>query len=217
MGEDELGDDGAVGTRPALNRAGILETALRVRLDDDSRTLSMRKLAAALDVTPMALYRHFDGKDGILVAMADELLGALELPSDDAPWQLYLRALALSMRSLMRAEPFLVQVFARRPVVSAASQRRLAMATRVLVRAGFSEDDAVAAYATVHIYNLGFCMLEQARYESGSLDAPIDTTTAEAARISRFVSEAQFLAGLDAIIAGIAGGASVTGAGSTHR
>jgi AcrR family transcriptional regulator len=202
MGEDEVAED-ASAPRPALSRDGILQTALRVRLEDGTRMPSMRRLAAALDVTPMALYRHFDGKDGILLAIADELLGALELPPADTPWQPYLRALALSMRSLMRAEPFLVQLFARRPVVTAASQRRLATATVVLGRAGFSATDAASAYATVHIYNLGFCMLEQARSASGALDPPVDTTTPEAARISAFVSETQFLAGLDAIVAGI--------------
>ena len=38
MGEDELrGDDGVIGTRHTLNRADILQTALRVRLEDDAR------------------------------------------------------------------------------------------------------------------------------------------------------------------------------------
>lgn len=198
--------EGAVGARPALNRADILQTALRVRLEDDARALSMRRLAAELDVTPMALYRHFDGKDDILLAMADELLAAAGLPSDDLPWPQYLRELALSMHALMRAEPYVVHMFARRPVVSEAAQHRLTAAMEVLVRAGFSEDDAASAYATVHIYNLGFCMLEEARRASGSLEAPVDMTTPQAARISGFVSETQFLAGLDAIIAGIAAG-----------
>jgi len=190
-------------SRPALTRTDIVQTALRVRLEHDARELSMRRLAAALDVTPMALYRHFAGKDEILVDMADALLGTLELPPADTEWQPYLRALALQMRALLRAEPFVVHVFARRPMVTAASQRRLASAIDVLVRAGFTEDGAATAYATVHIYNLGFCMLEQARRASGSLDAPPDTTTPEAAHISGFVSESQFLAGLDAIVAGI--------------
>ncbi|HEX4491909.1 MAG TPA: TetR/AcrR family transcriptional regulator [Acidimicrobiia bacterium] len=202
MGEDELAD-GALGSRPALNRADILQTALRVRLEDDARTLSMRRLAAELDVTPMALYRHFDGKDDILLAMADALLAQLDLPPEDTPWQMYLHELALAMRALMRAEPFVVQLFARRPIRTPAAQWRLAGAMRVLGRAGFSEDDAASAYATVHIYNLGFCMLEQARSATGALNAPPDTTTPESARISGFVSERQFLAGLDAIIAGI--------------
>jgi len=194
--------------RAPLTRADIVETALRVRLDHDARELSMRRLAAALDVTPMALYRHFAGKDEILLDMADALLAQLELPDPGSGWQPYLRALALQMRSLLRAEPFVVQVFARRPMVTAASQRRLAIATDALVRAGFTVDGAASAYATVHIYNLGFCMLEQARRASGSLDAPPDTTTPEAARISGFVSEDQFLAGLDAILAGITPDAS---------
>jgi len=201
MGEDELGGQGgALGTRPALNRADILQTALRVRLEDDARTPSMRRLAAELDVTPMALYRHFDGKDDILLAMADELLAEQDLPPGDTPWQPYLRELALLLRSLLRSEPFVVGVFARRPVVSPAAQARLATATSVLTRAGFTHDDALRAYATVHIFTLGFCMLEQARHGS---EPAHDAGSPHASQITSFVSEAQFLASLDTILAGL--------------
>jgi AcrR family transcriptional regulator len=113
-----------------------VQTALRVRLEDDARELSMRRLAAALDVTPMALYRHFDDKDEILVAMADALLAAQELPPSETPWPEYLRALVVLLRRLLAAEP----------VVS----------------------------------------------------------TPEAEQIAGFVSEAQFFAGLDVILAGFA-------------
>ena len=205
MGEDDLaGDNGAVGARPGLNRADILRTALRIRLDDATRTPSMRRLAAELDVTPMALYRHFDGKDDILLAMADELLAQQELPANDTPWPTYLHELALSMRSLMRSEPFLVGVFARRPVLTTAALQRLAIAKRVLIDAGFSPDEAVRAYATVHIFTVGFCMLEQARHASGFPGPDGDATAPEATQIAGFISEAQFLASLDTILAGLA-------------
>jgi AcrR family transcriptional regulator len=213
MGEEAVGGEGALGARPALNRADILRTALRVRLEDDARTPSMRRLAAELDVTPMALYRHFDGKDDILLAMADELLAAQELPSQDTPWQLYLRELSLLLRTLLRSEPFVVGVFARRPVVSPAAQYRLVKVTDVLTRAGFTHDDALRAYATVHIFTLGFCMLEQARRASGTLGPAPDTTPLQVSQITNFVSEAQFLASLDTILAGLAAGAESTGSG----
>jgi AcrR family transcriptional regulator len=206
MGEDQVGEDGALGARPALNRADILQTALRVRLEGDARTPSMRRLAAELDVTPMALYRHFDGKDDILLAMADELLAAQDLPAPDTPWQRYLRELALLMRTLLRSEPFVVGVFAHRPVISPAALLRLASAKRVLTKAGFTDDDAVRAYATVHIFTLGFCMLEQARHAEGYDEPGDDATSPETLQIAGFVSEAQFLASLDTIIAGIAAG-----------
>jgi AcrR family transcriptional regulator len=196
--------DFADASRPPLTRAEIVKTALRLRIADDAGALSMRRLAAALDVTPMALYRHFEGKDDILLAMADELLAEHALPSAAVAWAAYLHELAVSLRGMLRTEPFVVSVFARRPVVSPAAQRRLATATSVLTRAGFTVDAAVRAYATVHIYTLGFCMLEQARDAAGHVGIPLDTRSTEAVQISGFVSEGQFLAGLDAILAGIA-------------
>lgn len=200
MANRELAD----APRPPLTRVDIVKTALRLRIVDDVGALSMRRLAAALDVTPMALYRHFEGKDDILLAMADELLAEHQVPSTAVEWREYLHELAVSLRGMVRAEPFVLSVFARRPMISPAAQRRLATATSVLTRSGFTVDAAVRAYATVHIYTLGFCMLEQARHAAGTPAVPADARSTEAVQISGFVSESQFLAGLDAIIAGVA-------------
>ena len=45
----------------------------------------MRRVAAELGVTPMALYRHVGGKDGLLDALVDHVYGQIELPPRDEP------------------------------------------------------------------------------------------------------------------------------------
>jgi AcrR family transcriptional regulator len=202
-GRGEVVQDLARRSRPALNRDDIVATALRVRLEHDARELSMRRLATALDVTPMALYRHFDDKDDILVAMTDALLAAEELPSRDTPWPEYLRALVLQLRALLAEEPVMLQVATRQPLSSPAAQRRVASATEVLVAAGFSPEAAVRAYATTHTYTLGFCAVEHTRGASRPRTRRVPSTPV-AEQIAGFVSEAQFFAGLDVILAGIA-------------
>lgn len=57
----------------SLNRDAILAAALAL-VEGTPRALSLRGLAAALGVTPMALYPHIGDLDGLLEAMAEHCL-----------------------------------------------------------------------------------------------------------------------------------------------
>jgi len=70
--------------------------------------VSMRKLAAELAVTPMALYWHFANRDALLDAMAEQVAG--QLVYDDiatAPWQARLRAVLRATLTLFQEHPWL--------------------------------------------------------------------------------------------------------------
>jgi AcrR family transcriptional regulator len=191
-------------TRRTLTKTEIFDTVLRLRHEDSVGMPSMRRLAAALDVSPMALYRHVSDKDEILLGLADKLLAAQTLPPTDSSWQDYLRQLAMLLRALLRSEPIVLEIFLRRPVASPAAQQRLAAAVAVLTDAGFDTAGSTRAYATVHTYTIGFCALEHARLAAGEAGRRVPLHTEEAVRIAGFVTDAQFAFGLDAILAGIA-------------
>lgn len=79
-----------------LDRNDLIDAALRLADGEGLEAISFRRLAEQFEVTPMALYWHFDDKEALLSAIADrlwlevaELLGqALErLPaSEDDGW-----------------------------------------------------------------------------------------------------------------------------------
>ncbi|BBB00300.1 putative TetR family transcriptional regulator [Actinacidiphila reveromycinica] len=70
-----------------LNRDELIATALAVTDADGLDAVTIRRVAQQHDVTPMALYRHFPDKDGLLDAVAESLLASVELPPpDDRPW-----------------------------------------------------------------------------------------------------------------------------------
>ncbi|MQY10912.1 Tetracycline repressor protein class E [Streptomyces sp. RB5] len=70
-----------------LNRDELIATALAVIDTDGLDAVTIRQVAQQHNVTPMALYRHFPDKDGLLDAVAESLLAAVELPApDDRPW-----------------------------------------------------------------------------------------------------------------------------------
>jgi AcrR family transcriptional regulator len=73
-----------------LSTCGKIVSAAQRLLDrQGAEAVTMRRVAAAVGVTPMALYRHFEDRDALLNTLADagfeELarrVGALDLPED---------------------------------------------------------------------------------------------------------------------------------------
>lgn len=65
--------------RPARGQGvtldAILDAALRLLDEDGDAGLTMRALAARLDVTPMSLYHHVSDRAGLLRALSDRVYG----------------------------------------------------------------------------------------------------------------------------------------------
>lgn len=57
--------------------ADVVSTALEVLDDQGLEGCSMRRVAAALDVQPSALYHHVPNKQSLLALMADEIVGGV--------------------------------------------------------------------------------------------------------------------------------------------
>lgn len=55
------------------DRESVVDAALRLLDEQGLPELTMRRLAAALDVQPSALYHHFDNKQSLLAAVADRI------------------------------------------------------------------------------------------------------------------------------------------------
>lgn len=54
----------------------------------------MRRLADQVRVDPMSIYNHIDGKDALLVGLADVLWDQVEAPRRDSDWKEAFRLLA---------------------------------------------------------------------------------------------------------------------------
>jgi AcrR family transcriptional regulator len=161
----------------------------------------MRALATELEVSPMALYRHVRDKDDLLVAVTDVMLRRHAVVDDGADdWQSHMSSVATSLRNILRLEPALAGLYGRRPVTTPAAIERLTTAVGVLERSGFNHRDAVRAYAAVHTYTLGFCLLEIGRIASSHAPLPTDSRARE---IIAFVSERQFEHGLAVTLRGL--------------
>lgn len=93
------------------HRSDVVERAVAVLDEYGLADLTMRRLAAELDVRPSALYHHFANKQTLLAAVADELLArSLPAPVEAAPdgsgageWDVRLTRAATQLRDALLA------------------------------------------------------------------------------------------------------------------
>src|SRR3954464_7038139 len=64
-----------------LDRDRIVRAATAVADAEGMTQLSMRRVATALGVPTMSLYRHIPGKDDLILAMIDAAYGEIQLPA----------------------------------------------------------------------------------------------------------------------------------------
>jgi AcrR family transcriptional regulator len=106
--------DVGASTRTPLTRDRVLRTAVELADRDGIESLSMRRLANALDVVPMALYRHVANKDELLSGMVDVVVGEIDPPLEDADWKTTVRERILSARRTLLRHPWASRVMESR-------------------------------------------------------------------------------------------------------
>jgi AcrR family transcriptional regulator len=201
-----------------LNRARILEAALRLADAAGFRHLTMRRLAEELGAAPMAVYTHFRDKDELLWALLDHVVGRLEVPSGD--WEQALRGFARAARRTLLAHPGVVPLFTTVPALLPNSLRLGEAVYAVLRRAGFADEAVVRSFYAVLSYTLGYVALEVPRRQPPEpkpgaprleerffADLPrerLPLTAELAPLIATFASDAQFQHGLERLLRGIA-------------
>lgn len=64
--------------RGEATRSRIIESGLDLLLTEGSASLSLRQVAGAAGITPMAIYRHFDDKDTLELALLERAFAVFE-------------------------------------------------------------------------------------------------------------------------------------------
>ncbi|MEV0429488.1 TetR/AcrR family transcriptional regulator C-terminal domain-containing protein [Micromonospora sp. NPDC050495] len=92
--------------RTPLSRDRIFRAAVALADEAGIESLSMRNLAQALGVVPMALYKHVANKDELIAGMIDEVVGEIDPPVPGLDWKAALRQRILSARQVLLRHPW---------------------------------------------------------------------------------------------------------------
>jgi AcrR family transcriptional regulator len=184
--------------------------AVAVVSEQGSAELSIRNLAALLNVSPMALYRHVENKEDLLDEVVSRLLAERWRPtSAEDDWRSWIIEAADRLRRFLVEVPAALHVYLRRPVVSPTALQRMDTCLRVL-SSGLDDDArARSAYAAIQTYTIGFAALEASRQSPAAAAADGDPVvggegSARLRELASYASPTQFRAGLEYLLRGIA-------------
>jgi AcrR family transcriptional regulator len=130
--------------RAALSREAVLRAGLAIGDAEGLDAISLRRIAADLDVSAMSLYHYVDSKDALLDAMLDLVYGEIQLPDTSrVEWWDGLAAVAHSARQALIAHPAAAAIVASRATTGPNTLRILETILALLRSAGFDAEGAV--------------------------------------------------------------------------
>lgn len=200
----------------------VLDAALDIVDRHGLDALSLRAVAGAVGVTPMSLYRHVDGVDGLLDMVVSRLIersGGIFAAT--GTWREAVVAYGHALRRLISEHPAYLNAVLRRPIANRPALTAMDGLLGSLRRAGLSPQAAADSYLTLYSFCVGFAAMEQGRAESRDRDrlagritgAPLGETltssgfphlTEAAAFLAPGFDDARFSQALEVICAGIA-------------
>ncbi|MEV5888670.1 TetR/AcrR family transcriptional regulator [Nonomuraea fuscirosea] len=136
----------------SLERAQILDAAIELARREGVEALTIRRLAAEVGASRMALYRHVSDKDMLLDLVADAVAARQVIPDEAlrGPWEERLRHLAHSMRKVLRAYPGLIDRAMGRAVTGPGGLRIADTIADILLEAGL-DDKAAARFFLIFV------------------------------------------------------------------
>jgi AcrR family transcriptional regulator len=180
---------------------------------------SMRALAARLGTSTATLYRHFEGKDELMVHVVDRFLGEVQASAARGrarTWQQAARQRLMGLHEALSAHPNLLPLLVEEvPIGPRALAIREATITE-LIGFGFTVELAARAYTTLAHYVVGFVAQQHAPGAPGPRQAAelrsyflgldperFPSTVAAADALTTVPPAAEFLEGLQFILDGI--------------
>ncbi len=183
------------------DRATVVDTALRLLDEIGLPDLTMRRLAAELDVQPSALYWHVENKQTLLAAVADRIQAAAR-PSPPAAlgWQEAAAAEAVAIRDALLAYRDGAEVVLSTRALGLGDDEAHRRLVSALERGHDSATAELAATALLHLV-FGDATLVQQRLQADGLGV-----TSETVGLRPDATEADdeaFLTGVDLLLAGL--------------
>jgi AcrR family transcriptional regulator len=139
----------------------VVNAALALSDQIGADAVSMRGLADAVGVTPMALYNHFSSKRDLLSATAESVISAAEFDGRQADWRDQIRHCFDVLRKLCLQHPGLPRLLEFEGAAPASVFAPMEVTLRALREAGLDEVDSVRTYFLL----VGFT-LAQAAYQT---------------------------------------------------
>ncbi|MGI6247305.1 MAG: TetR/AcrR family transcriptional regulator C-terminal domain-containing protein [Pseudochelatococcus sp.] len=158
----------AIGTRRTrrkmekLTQAQIVAVGLRLVDEGGLDSLTMRALSDALDVQPPVLYRYFSDKRNLVDAMAEAIIGDIDLAGlpEDEPLE-GLRELVRRLRQALLRHRDGARIVGGSYDAKSNTLKTAEVMMRLLIQAGFAKEKAIWTMTSLFSFALGEALEQQ--------------------------------------------------------
>jgi AcrR family transcriptional regulator len=153
------------GPRRTPTEAEILDAALALLDAGGLAGASIRRIAAAVDAPPGAVYTYFPDRASVVQALVERLLGEVDRAAPGTPdeaWQDTVEAFALALRARLAAHPGVVPALVSGPADGPNALLLRERLLGLLNDAGVAGESGARGAYVVMVYVLGSVVLEVA-------------------------------------------------------
>lgn len=199
--------------REKLSGERIVSAAMSMIDAEGEKAFSMRKLASALKVDPMAIYHHHANKGALIHAVMQAMMGDFEAPAPTGDWRRDLGALCRALLALARRHPGAFRIYETYELWVSNEHRVQEAFHATLLSAGFSKREVVRAARLLITYTEVFAVDEisgwlapedRTRLEDSLAQGAYPVTTSLVDEIITPDIEADFAFGLEVLLNGLA-------------
>lgn len=146
---------------PLISRDKALAAALEIIDMEGIESLSIRRLAAELNVNGASLYHHFANKEDILIGATELALSKtpIRVSEQILDWQDWLVDGARQLRDVLLAHPGLISIIVQRRTLGVRADTLEAMTAR-LIRKGVPADLILPIYESLERFVIGSAIRE---------------------------------------------------------
>jgi AcrR family transcriptional regulator len=194
--------------RERLSRETIAQTALELIDREGLDALSMRRVAAELNVDPMALYRSVRDRDDLISDIVARLLD--EMDTTEQPGETWIQTMtrmALSEREMALRHPRAFPLVAVTPTAEGPALAHARRTMRVVVKSGLPEHLFSDVWLVDDAFTTGFLLIETTticrEMDSGSQPRIDDSDDELPGIMAATLTGEAFARGLDLVYEGL--------------
>jgi AcrR family transcriptional regulator len=159
--------------KPLLSRDAIIEEALRQITSGDG-TMSLRKIAKALDTGPASLYAHVNDLSELQALVLDRVLGAVKVDeANSGSWRDRLEELLRSYTEVLMSSPAVALMAVRTTAVGPNALRIAEALLELLAEAGVDQANAAWAIDMLTMFATAVAAEHAHGSDAGAPDGPV--------------------------------------------
>lgn len=128
-----------------LSRERIIQAAVDLADRDGFQSVTLRRIAAALNVHVTSLYHHVPTREAVTDGIVELLIDDAKLPTTEVGWEQWVRSFFSAMGTIAVTHPGAFTALGRRPVQGPRAAASFEVALAAFARAGFEPADAYNA------------------------------------------------------------------------